>query len=254
MAQSACRLLYAPESCIIMSGNHRDDGVSKARQEELARMLVSAVDDRETDMTRISGVLHDHVSQVLSAAGLQLGLLRLDFQDRVPEIEQRTAEIQQLLESVIDQLRDLSYELNPSIVERTGLQTALDRLAGRVRKSGKSGFRLHYEAGLRVPAPIAAAFYKIAERAADQGVAQGAVEIEVQVRTAHGEWVLEVRMDSDFRDELGDGRSVATLMMDHYAARSGVALDIRTGRSGGAIVRASHPALSTGAAATVTEE
>jgi len=32
-------------------------------------------------------------------------------------------------------VRDLSYELNPSIVERTGLQFALDRLAGRFRKA-----------------------------------------------------------------------------------------------------------------------
>src|SRR5271154_309318 len=140
-----------------MVGNDGAGNLSKARQEELARMLVAAVDDRETDMTRISGVLHDHVSQVLSAAGLQLGLLRLDFQDRAPEIEQRTNEIQQLLESVIDELRDLSYELNPSIVERTGLQTALDRLAGRIRKGHKTAFRLHYESGLRVPVPVSTA-------------------------------------------------------------------------------------------------
>jgi signal transduction histidine kinase len=228
-------LLYAPESCIIMSGT------ATTREEGLARMLVSAVDGRETDMSRISGVLHDHVSQVLSAAGLQLGLLRLDFQERVPEIEQRTTEIQQLLESVIDQLRDLSYELNPSIVERTGLQTALDRLAGRIRKGSKIGFKLHYELGLRVPVPIATAFYKIAERAADEGAAQSCVEIEMHVKTAQGEWVLEVRMDCEFRDEFGDRRSVSTLMMEHYAARSGVALEIKSNRPGSTSVRASHP-------------
>jgi len=232
---------------MIMSGNDCFGGdaaqQANARQEALARMLVSAVHRRETEMTRISGVLHDHVSQVLSAAGLQLDLLRLDFQGRVPEIEQRTGEIQQLLESVIDQLRDLSYELNPSIVERTGLQTALDRLVGRIREAGGSGLRLHYESGLRLPEPIATAFYKIAERTTDEALAQNCLEIEVQVKTAQGEWVLEVHMDCEFRDELGDGRSMATLMMNHYAAGSGVALEIRTSRSGGAIVRASHPAI-----------
>ena len=222
-----------------MSGG--DHSADQGREQELARMLVSAVDDRETDMTRISTVLHDHVSQVLSAAGLQLGLLRLDFQERVPEIEQRTGEIQQLLESVIDQLRNLSYELNPSIVERTGLQTALDRLAGRIRKTTKSGFRLQYEAGVRLPVTIATAFYKIAERTADEGAAQNCTEIEVQVKTAQGEWVLEVRMDCTFRDDLGDGRSVARLMLEHYAARAAVALEIRSTSSGGAVVHATHP-------------
>jgi|HubBroStandDraft_6_1064221.scaffolds.fasta_scaffold371876_2 signal transduction histidine kinase len=219
-------------------------GTAKAREEGLARMLVSALDRRETDMSRISGVLHDHVSQVLSAAGLQLGLLRLDFQERAPEIEQRTNEIQQLLESVIDQLRDLSYELNPSIVERTGLQTALDRLAGRIRKGSRIGLRVHYEPGLRVPVPIATAFYKIAERAADEGVAQSCLEMEMQVKTAHAEWVLEVRMDCEFRDEFGDGQSVPMLMMEHYAASSGVALEIRHDRPGTTVVRAAHSVIS----------
>jgi len=226
---------------MIMSGIDGSSETTRTSEEGLARTLVSAVNDRETDMARISGVLHDHVSQVLSAAGLQLGLLRLDFQERIPEIEQRTTEIQQLLESVIDQLRDLSYELNPSIVERTGLQTALDRLAGRIRKGHKTAFRLHYESGLRVPVPVSTAFYKIAEQAAEEGLAQNCVEIEMQVKTSPGEWVLEVRMDCEFRDQFGAGRSVATLMMDHYAERSGVRLDVRAVRPGFTLVRASHP-------------
>jgi len=99
-----------------MSGNFRAKGLAEGQQAGIARMLVAAVHECEKELARVSSLLHDEVSQVLSAIGLQLDVLRMDFQDRAPEIADRTAEIQNMLEQVINQLRELSYELNPSIV------------------------------------------------------------------------------------------------------------------------------------------
>ena len=104
-----------------MSDKLRPKGPSEGRQPGLARMLVAAVNQREIEFARVSSVLHDEVSQVLSAIGLQLDVMRLDFKQQAPEIETRTAEIQLMLERVINHLRDLSFELNPSVVERAGL-------------------------------------------------------------------------------------------------------------------------------------
>src|SRR5208283_2411978 len=83
----------------------------------LARKLVALINERQREMTRVSRVLHDSVGQVLSAVGLQLDVMRMDFERAAPGIVARTAEIQQMLEAVIGELRELSYELNPSIVE-----------------------------------------------------------------------------------------------------------------------------------------
>jgi signal transduction histidine kinase len=54
--------------------------------------------------------LHDEVGPLLSAAGLRLQLLRMDF----PETADRVPEITQLLDEVIDRVRALSQELSPS--------------------------------------------------------------------------------------------------------------------------------------------
>ncbi len=59
----------------------------------------------------------------------------MDFSSQAPGISQRASEIQNLLEQAIEQLRDISNELNPSIVERAGLQFALERLADKTRKN-----------------------------------------------------------------------------------------------------------------------
>ena len=41
------------------------------------------------ESARISRILHDDVGQVLSAVGLQLDVMKLDFKQRVPEIVER---------------------------------------------------------------------------------------------------------------------------------------------------------------------
>ena len=60
---------------------------------------------------RISRVLHDEVGQVVSSAGLQLELLRMDFESRAPEIAARIVAIQRSLESALAPLRRLTSEL-----------------------------------------------------------------------------------------------------------------------------------------------
>jgi len=54
--------------------------------------------------------LHDEIGPLLSAAGLRLQLLRMDF----PETAERVREITQALDEVIDRVRALSQVLKPS--------------------------------------------------------------------------------------------------------------------------------------------
>jgi len=63
-------------------------------------------------LARVARLLHDDVSQVLSAVGLQLDAMRMDFREQTPGIDERAAEIQCMLEQAIEQLRDISNELN----------------------------------------------------------------------------------------------------------------------------------------------
>ena len=58
-------------------------------------------------------------------AGLQIDLLRMDFEAAAPEIRTRTAELQGMLETIMAGVREFSYELNPDIVERAGLPAVL---------------------------------------------------------------------------------------------------------------------------------
>lgn len=206
----------------------------------LAQMLFTTLNEHEAALARVSKLLHDDVSQVLSAVGLQLDAMRMDFSNQAPEIDQRAAEIQNMLEQAIEQLREISNELNPSIVERTGLQFALERLAGRIRKSFPGTLRLHVDPATHVPSRIAKIFYKIAECALQNALARsGCSMIDIHVKRSHGEFVLEVA-DNGNVEETGSGAlPLGELLMDYYASKA--SLEIRSAPEKGTMVRASHP-------------
>lgn len=206
----------------------------------LAQMLFTTLNEHEAALARVSKLLHDDVSQVLSAVGLQLDAMRMDFSSQAPEIDQRAAEIQAMLEQAIEQLRELSNELNPSIVERAGLQFALERLVGRLQRNFSGTFRLHADPATHVPASVAKTFYKIAECAVQNALARpGCSMIDIQVKRSHGEFVLEVS-DNGSVEETGSGAlPLGQLLMDYYASKA--SLDIRSARGKGTVIRASCP-------------
>src|ERR1017187_17333 len=225
-----------------MSDKHPTKRASKASQPALAQILFAAIQEHDAALDGVARVLHDDVGQVLSAVGLQLDAMRMDFRDQAPGLDDRAAEIQSMLEQVIEQLRDISNELNPSIVERAGLQFALDRLVGKFRKTFSGSVRLHFDAAARVPTAIATTFYKIAECALESAIARPRCSaIDIHVKRAQGDFVLEIRDNAEA--DAGDRSKLplARLLLDYYASKGRLALDIQGSPSRGTVIRASHP-------------
>jgi len=219
-----------------------DKSVADAPQPVLAQKLFAAINEHEAVLARVSRLLHDDVSQILSAVGLQLDAMRMDFREQAPGLDGRAAEIQELLEQAIEQLRDISNELNPSIVERAGLRFALDRLAGKVRSNFPGTLRLHFDASLRVPTILAKAFYQMTECALETAVsAPGCSLIDIYVKRSHGEYVLEIT-DNGRADGLApDSEPLGRMLMDYYASKNHVTLKVQRTPGKGSLMRASFP-------------
>jgi two-component system sensor histidine kinase UhpB len=82
-----------------------------------SRRSAALTSAQERERSRIARALHDDVGQAMSAAGLQLDLLRMDIADRFPEIGVRTAEIQRMLERAMSRVRELITELGPGVTK-----------------------------------------------------------------------------------------------------------------------------------------
>lgn len=213
-------------------------------QSSLKRMIVSVINAREMESNRVSRLLHDEVGQVLSAVGLQLDVLKLDFKAQVPELVDRIREIQQMLDQAVTQVRALSYDLNPAVVEKAGLQSALDRLVGRYRSDFTGSLRFTYDSSVRPPLDVANAWYKIAELALENAVQHAqASKIEVSIRPTPKGSVLEIRDDGcGFSREDASVRTpgLGLLLVEHYATQAPIHVDVKSSPGKGTTVRCSH--------------
>lgn len=68
-----------------------------------------AAPDDAAKVERAGKLLHDEIGPLLSAAGLRLQLIKMDF----PETADRVREVTETLEEAIDRVRALSQELRP---------------------------------------------------------------------------------------------------------------------------------------------
>jgi len=66
--------------------------------------------DPAAKLDRVGKVLHDEIGPLLSAAGLRLQLLRMDF----PDTADRVREVTETLDAAIDQVRALAMDVHPS--------------------------------------------------------------------------------------------------------------------------------------------
>ena len=195
--------------------SERSDADKRSDAEKIAALYVQA----RAALVRAGRALHDHVGSSLSAAGVQLQMLRMD----VPAAEARIDETLRALEEALSRVRDLSQELCPSPAYRGGLKQALLRLADQ---NGSKGCHVvvEYSATAAVPAEIAAALYEASEGAVEQAVQRGAARVRITVR---GTGRLVLRIEDDGRRS---GRARALSAIRTLAREQGLAFEFTKGK------------------------
>jgi two-component system NarL family sensor kinase len=214
-------------------------------EQELRYTVLGALKAQEFERRMVSKFLHDKVGQNLTALGLQLDLVRMDLETVSPETSARVVEIQRLLEGMMEEVREYSYELNPSAVERAGLRSALDRLATRVRGRFGGALRVNVDPSLNLDPGIASALYQIAQEAVENAVQHSSCSaIEIAVKSTRTGPSMEIRDNGrgfDPADIASGRRGLGLLSMEHHAAQAGLDLSIKSSRGNGAAVRAAAP-------------
>ena len=214
-------------------------------EQELRHTVLGALKAQEFERAMVSRFLHDSMGQNLTALGLQLDLIRMDMESASPDTCQRIGDIQKLLEEMMESVREYSYELNPSMVERAGLRPALDRLAGRIRTRFPGTLRLNVDPSLRLDPKLASALYQILQEGVENAVQHsGCSAIEIAVKSTRTGTVVEVRDNGrgfDPADLVSGRRGLGLLSMEHYAAQAGLELVITSTRETGTTVRAATP-------------
>jgi signal transduction histidine kinase len=128
-----------------------------------ANHALRRLDARHEDtVRRIARELHDEAGQLLATVHLALDQVRPHL---APGGEERLARAVELLHRAENEIRRLSHELRPSLLDDLGLMPALRFLAeGVTKRSGIAVTVIGSEDG-RVPGPIETAIYRAAQEA-----------------------------------------------------------------------------------------
>jgi len=94
----------------------------------------------EESTNRIAHALHDDATQLLSVAYLELSQLRSEVPDTMQE---RIDRLTGYLDQTCEQLRHLSHELRPPMLEHLGLLPSLRNLVGSIQRRNGLDITLH---------------------------------------------------------------------------------------------------------------
>jgi PAS domain S-box-containing protein len=193
--------------------------VSEARARELAARIVAAGDEARR---RIERNLHDGTQQRLVALGLDVEMLRESLSADQPDAQSGLERIRHELESVLDDVRELSHGLHPALLSRAGLEPSLRALA---RKS-PIPVKLNVSVGERPSESTeTAVYYVLSEALANAAKHALASEISVVLTTSRSEIRATIEDDGCGGAEASAGSGLVGLIDRVEALGGRFALD-----------------------------
>ncbi|MFO7696498.1 MAG: cache domain-containing protein [Anaerolineae bacterium] len=146
-----------------------------------------------SERNRIARELHDSVTQTLFSANLIAGVLPLLW-ERDPAVgQQRLAELRELTQGALAEMRMLLLELRPTALNAADLGDLLSQLRDAVAARARLPVSLEISGTARVPAPVRLALYRVAQEALNNAVKHaGASALAITLASDEGRVHLEV--------------------------------------------------------------
>jgi signal transduction histidine kinase len=218
--------------------NERLKADLRARLEELRVSRLRIVEATDAARRRIERDLHDGAQQQLVALALELRLLHRRVADQ-PEIAPLVDGLSERLSSALAELRELARGIHPSILTEQGLAPAIDALADRAPVEVRAVVGVEE----RLSEPVeAAAYFVVAEALTNVVKYARASAVDVEVRCADGDVLVEVADDGVGGVDVTAGSGLRGLQ-DRLAAVDGL-LAIDSPPGGGTRLRARIPVVA----------
>jgi signal transduction histidine kinase len=205
---------------------------------ESSQRIVAAQDQ---ERHRLARDLHDGLQQQLVVLRMQVGMLQDGMGvDPSGDPAQEFAKLGQQLDTVIDQLREVTHNLYPSILLDRGLAAALRSYVGRLPLSAR--LTCEPDAFPRLePALESAAYFLMCEAVTNALKHSGATTIELSLKVGD-DWVQVCVSDDGRGFDVGtDNRHGGLLHMEDRVRSFGGRLDISSAPGAGSRVVAAFP-------------
>jgi two-component system sensor histidine kinase DegS len=150
----------------------------------------------EMERRRISRELHDDAGQSLVCIRLQLELTEGEIPEELVEVRRNLAEIRDLTEKTIRDIRRLISDLSPAVLEQLGLGAAVRQLVNRFRKAYPCHVRLHVGKLPDVPQKVQIVTYRLLQECCNN-VARHSSASNVNISVTAADRVLKLIVQDD---------------------------------------------------------
>jgi signal transduction histidine kinase len=222
--------------------------IEKQRNRDRLQILSHRlVEVQETERRHIARELHDEIGQTLTVAELNLQAARAA--GAVDGLEERLSESIRAVERVQDQVRDLSLNLRPSLLDDLGLEPALRWYVNRQATAANLESRFRADPiEARLEPIIETECFRVAQEALTNIVRHaGASSIQLDLRAKEEQLHLYVRDDgigfdvAAMREKAARGASLGLLSMEERTALAGGGLQFDSAPGRGTEVHAWFP-------------
>jgi signal transduction histidine kinase len=202
---------------------------------------------QETEKRNLARELHDEMGQALTALKIQLETVQSSLQESV--LIEKVNEGIQLVEKILKEIRNLSLDLRPSMLDDLGLFSALRWYASTRAQLG--GFSLHFDcspSSIDLSPETETVCFRVAQEALTNIVRHaGAKHVEIQLHTSNDEILLSIKDDGKGFDvqqkhaQTLAGENFGLLGMKERVSLAGGHLEIESEPNCGTEIRAHLP-------------
>jgi PAS domain S-box-containing protein len=210
---------------------------------------------QEEERRHLARELHDEIGQALTAAKLNLKIIAPEVP---PAAAGRLEDSIQVLDRLLQQVRQLSLDLRPPLLDELGLVPALRWLADQ--QAQRAGMRITFTANverLEMDLPVRTACFRVAQEAITNAIRHArAATVAVELRAEPNRVWLVVKDDGGGFDKdamqqrAAGGASIGLLSMNERASLLGGRLEVSSAPGLGTEIRAWFPLAPPGLEAT----
>jgi signal transduction histidine kinase len=170
------------------------------------RLLAFALSAQEDERGRIARDLHDSLGQALT--GLMIGLRTIEGSSQEESVQLQARELRRIGSEMHDEVRRLARGLRPAVLDDLGLVPALERYVVDLAAAHQINAKFERDCleGIKFPADVQTAVYRIVQEAATNAVRHGKAA-HVQVKLSCSPRGLSIAISDD-----GAGFDVATAL------------------------------------------
>ncbi len=228
---------------------HRAEEEVRAKQHalEISYREVQLLADRlitaqEEERTRIAGELHDDVGQRVASICMGLSLLRRGARTPRSGMRDGLLALQQQAMTLARDLRDLSHELHPSVMEHVGLLEAIRARCDDINSEGGVRVSLEVDDGWSsVPEKVALCLYRVTQEALRNISKHANARAAVISLSRHDGQVKMAIADDGVGFAKAEQRGLGVVSMRERVRMLGGSFDARNSPRGGGVIAIAIP-------------